>query len=125
MTPQELRERLKSFAYRSVRVCESMPNTVTSQIISKQLLRSALSSAANYRAATRAQSKKQFLSKLNIALEEIDESSFWLEAIKDLEIIHIDKLSLLLEEAVELTKILSATKNTTIKNLKTEFAKQS
>ncbi|PZF74509.1 four helix bundle protein [Taibaiella soli] len=125
MTPQELRERLKSFAYRSVRVCESMPNTVTSQIISKQLLRSALSSAANYRAATRAQSKKQFLSKLNIALEEIDESSFWLDAIKDLEIIHVDKLSLLLEESVELTKILSATKNTTVKNLKAEFAKQS
>jgi len=117
MNSQELKDRLKSFAYRSIKVCESLPNNLTSQTIAKQLLRSALSSAANYRSATRAQSKKQFLAKLNIALEEIDESSFWLESLNDLKIIHIDKLSPLIQESIELTKILSAAKNTTVKNL--------
>lgn len=118
MDTQELKERLKHFSYRCIKVCESLPATLSSSVISKQLLRSALSAAANYRAATRAQSKKQFLAKLNIALEEADESMFWLEAIKDLQLIQPDKLSLLSDEALELVKILSATKNTTAKNLK-------
>jgi four helix bundle protein len=118
MNTEELKERLKQFAYRSIKVCEALPGSLTAQTISKQLLRSSLSTAANYRAATRAQSKRQFLAKLNIALEELDESLFWLEALKDLQIIHADKLILLLEEGLELLKILSATKNTTVKNLK-------
>lgn len=99
-------------------MCESLKTTTTNQIIAKQLLRSAFSSAANYRAATRAQSKKQFLAKLNIALEEIDESTFWLEALKDLKIIQPDKLTLLINESIELTKILSAAKNTIRKDIK-------
>ncbi len=90
MNAEELKVRLKQFAYRCIKACETLPPTNTSQIISKQLLRSALSSAANYRAATRAQSKKQFLSKLNISLEEIDESAFWLEALKDLQLIQAE-----------------------------------
>ena len=118
MTTQELKDRLKSYAYRTIKVYENLPKTLTAGIISKQLLRSSLSAAANYRAATRAQSKKQFLAKLNIALEEIDGSSFWLEVILDLKILPQKRLSLLIEESVELTKILSATKNTTIRNLK-------
>ncbi len=117
MNVEELKERLKSFAYRCVKMVEILPQATTSTIIGKQLIRSSLSSAANYRAATRAQSKKQFLSKLNIALEEIDESLFWLEAIKDLQYFQEDKLILLIDEASQLTKILSATKRTTIKNL--------
>ncbi len=117
MNVEELKERLKSFAYRNVKLVEALPRTITDDIISKQLVRSSFSSAANYRSATRAQSKKQFLSKLNIALEEIDESLFWLEAIKDLHYFQEDKLILLIDEATQLTKILSATKNTTVKNL--------
>jgi len=118
MNAQELRDRLKTFAYRSIKACESLPKSLAAQIISKQLMRSALSAAANYRAATRSQSKKQFLAKLNIALEEIDESSFWIETLIDLQLISEQKLKLLYDESVELVKILSATKNTTVKNLK-------
>lgn len=112
MNSEELKTRFKQLAYRTVKVCESLTPTTTNQIIVKQLLRSAFSSAANYRAATRAQSKRQFLAKLNISLEEIDESTFWLEALRDLELIKPEKLNLLIEESVELTKILSASKNT-------------
>ena len=117
MNAEQLKDRFKQFAYRTVKVCESLSQTTTSQIIAKQLLRSAFSSAANYRSATRAQSKKQFLAKLNISLEEIDESTFWLEALKDLQIIQADKLTLLIDESVELTKILSAAKNTIKKSV--------
>lgn len=117
MHSEELKNRFKEFAYRTVKVCESVAPTTTSQIIAKQLLRSAFSSAANYRAATRAQSKRQFPAKLNISLEEIDESTFWLESLKDLKIIEPDKLTLLINESIELTKILSASKNTIRKSL--------
>ena len=117
MNVEELKERLKSLEYRGVKMVETLQPTTTTNIIGKQLIRSSFSSAANYRAATRAQSKKQFLSKLNIVLEEIYESLFWLEAIKDLQYFQEDKLILLIDEATQLTKILSATKRTTIKNL--------
>ena len=114
MNTQELKGRLKSYAYRTIKVYENLPKTLSAGVISKQLIRSSLSAAANYRSATRAQSKKQFLAKLNIALEEMDESSFWLEVIMDLKMLPPKKLSLLIDESIELTKILSATKNTTI-----------
>jgi four helix bundle protein len=124
MNAEDLKQRIKQYAYRCINVCETLPEGNKSKIISGQLIRSSLSGAANYRAATRAQSKKQFLAKLNIALEEIDESSFWLEAIIDLKLISIEKLKSLFDELIELTKILSATKNTTMKNLKSAITNQ-
>lgn len=98
MNSEELKNRFKEFAYRTVKVCESLKPTTTNQIIAKQLLRSAFSSAANYRAATRAQSKRQFLAKLNISLKEIDESTFWLESLTDLKLIQPEKLTLLMKK---------------------------
>lgn len=124
MNAEELRQRLKNFSYRSVKVCEALPTTNTANVISKQLIRSALSAAANYRAATRAQSKKQFLAKLNIALEELDESYFWLESVRDLNLLTEEKLELILAEGDELIRILSATKNTTRRNLQQEATDQ-
>jgi four helix bundle protein len=124
MNAEDLKQRIKQYAYRCINVCETLPEGNKSKIISGQLIRSSLSGAANYRAAMRAQSKKQFLAKLNIALEEIDESSFWLEAIIDLKLISIEKLKSLFDESIELTKILSATKNTTMKNLKSAITNQ-
>jgi four helix bundle protein len=58
MNAEDLKARLKAYAYRTIKVHENLPKTVTADIISKQLLRSSLSAAANYRSATRAQSKK-------------------------------------------------------------------
>lgn len=69
MNPKELEGRLKSFAYRIVNLCDSLPNKKISKVIEDQLLRSAFSAAANYRAACRGISKKAFVSKLSIAFE--------------------------------------------------------
>ncbi len=112
MNAQELQTRLKSFAYRIVNLSRVLPKELVSEIIVKQILRSAFSVAANYRAACRAQSKKAFISKLSIVVEEIDETYFWLEVISDLAIINPNKLKELLVEAEELTKILSSSRKT-------------
>ncbi len=115
MNYAELQLRIKSFAMRLVPLCERLPSNKISKIIEDQLLRSAFSAAANYRAACNAQSKKAFSAKLSIALEEIDEAQFWLEITSELELIKPDKLVLLLKEANELTKILGAARRTATK----------
>jgi len=115
MNPKDLQDRLKKFALRLVPLCESLPNKKISRIIEDQLLRSGFSAAANYRSACNAQSKKSFNSKLSIALEEIDEASFWLEIVGTLELIKKEKLLLVSGEAIELTKILGASRRTATK----------
>jgi len=110
MTSDELQKRLKSFAYRIVPLCESLPSKKISKIIEDQLLRSAFSAAANYRAACKGQSEKAFKAKISIAFEEIDESLFWLEVINDLKLVNSEKMVAILKEADELTRILAATR---------------
>ena len=112
MNSAELQLRLKKFAYRLIPLCEALPSKKISKIIEDQLLRSAFSAAANYRAACKAQSDKAFRSKLSIAFEEMDETLFWLEVLADTKLIEGDKLSLLLKEADELTRILAASRKT-------------
>lgn len=113
MNAEELKIRIKQYAYRCIAVAESLPNDKrASKIISYQLIRAAFSGANNYRAATRAQSKAHFLSKLNIALEEVDESVDWLESTADLNLLTKVKLELLLNEGNQLVRILGASKNT-------------
>ena len=110
MTSEELQKRLKTFAYLTIPLCESLPSKKVSRIIEDQLLRSAFSAAANYRSACKAQSEKAFKSKLSIAFEEIDEALFWLEVISDLKLVISENLTSLLKEADELTRILAATR---------------
>ena len=117
MTPIELQTRLKKFALRLVPLCEALPNKKISRIIEDQLLRSGFSAAADYRSACNAQSKKSFNSKISIALEEIDETSFWLEIFEELQLIPYKKLSLVAAESIELTKILGASRRTATKKL--------
>ena len=117
MNSAELQLRLKKFAYRLIPLCEVFPSKKISKIIEDQLLRSAFSAAANYRAACKAQSDKAFRSKLSIAFEEMDEALFWLEVLADTKLIAGDKLSLLIKEADELTRILAASRKTIEKKL--------
>ena len=107
MNPNELRERTKQFALSIIKVIEALPNTVTGRAISNQLVRCGTSLGANYRAACRGRSKAEFNSKLHIVLEEADESVFWLEIIKEKNLLSDDKIISLLNEAEELTKIFS------------------
>lgn len=121
MNSLELQTRLRNFAYRVVTVCEALPKKKIAIVIEHQILRSSFSAAANYRAATKAQSQKSFVAKLSIAFEEIDESLFWLESIKDLNQIPEQKLSSILKEAVELASILAAARKTMQLKLKTNI----
>lgn len=116
MNAKELEGRLKSFAYRIVNLCNALPSKKISRIIEDQLLRSAFSAAANYRAACKAISKKAFVSKLSIAFEESDESLFWLEAIDELRLLPVEKLSAIIKEATELASILAAARKTVQKS---------
>ena len=119
MNSIELQKRLKEFAYRIVPLCDSLPSKKISRVIEGQLMRSAFSAAANYRAACKAQSAKAFAAKLSIAFEEIDKSLFWLEVIEDLKLIKANKLTLILKEADELTRILASSRKTSQTKLKT------
>lgn len=77
------------------------------------LLRSSTSMAANYRAACRARSSKEFFAKLSIVVEETDETLFWLEVLEEAEMITAEKLTFLKAETTEILKILAkARKNT-------------
>lgn len=125
MNALELQKRLKEFAYRIVPLCDSLPVKKVSKVISDQLIRSAFSAAANYRAACKGQSNKAFSAKLSIALEEIDESLFWLEVIVDLKLVKEEKLLSLLKEADELTRILAASRKTTQNKQRKENIKSS
>jgi len=118
MDALQLQKRLKDFAYRVIPLCESLPSKKICRIIEDQLLRSAFSAAANYRAACKAQSPKSFIAKISIAFEEIDESLFWLEIIADLKFLEQNKMNLILKEADELTRILASTRKTSQSKMK-------
>ena len=107
--------RTKTFAMRVIKLFQSLPNKAEAQIMGKQLLRSATSVAANYRAACRARSAAEFAAKIGIMLEEADESLFWLEMLEESDIVPAQRLSHLKQEATELTAILSSIRKSSTK----------
>jgi four helix bundle protein len=109
---EQLRERTKAFALRIVRLFRSLPRATEAQVIGKQLLRSGTSVAANYRAACRARSKAEFVAKLGVVLEEVDESVLWIEMLIDAEIMKKSRLDPLLNESRQLTAIFTASRQT-------------
>ena len=112
MNADELRARTRAFSLRVIKLVQSLPKSYVAEVLGKQLLRSATSVGANYRAACRAQSKAMFTSKLSIVVEEADESVFWLELIRDAELIKPELLMDLLDEAEQIMKIMSASRKT-------------
>jgi four helix bundle protein len=121
MDKRELQDRTKQFALRVLKLLDAVPRTPAGRAISSQLIRAATSVGANYRSACRARSRAEFAAKLGVAVEEADESLYWLELIRDSKLVSEDKLSLLLKEADELTAILvsgrkSAVNTSNIKN---------
>jgi len=104
----ELQQRTKKFSLQIIQFFRALPKSVEAQTIGKQLLRSATSVTANYRAACRARSKAEFISKLSIVVEEADESLLWLELLNESEIVLVDEK--LLQEAKEILFIMSASR---------------
>lgn len=105
MTPDELKERYKKFSIRIIRMVNSMPNTIAGNAIARQIVRSGTSPAANYRAACLAKSGKDFINKMKMVEEEIDETSHWLDVIMEAGLLPSSQVQTLYEESVELGKI--------------------
>jgi four helix bundle protein len=98
-----LQQRTKQFHIDVIKVCEGLPRNAAGFEIAKQLIRSAGSVGANYRATVRAKSKADFIYKIEIVLEEADESLYWLEIIRDADLKKGKELDRLIVEANELT----------------------
>ena len=108
----DLKQRTKAFALRIVRVFTSLPRTAEAQALGKQVLRSGTSVGAHYREACRARSVAEFLSKMEVGLQELDETCYWLELLVESEIVPGPKLAELQKEADELIRIFVASINT-------------
>ncbi|MCG8587206.1 MAG: four helix bundle protein [Pirellulales bacterium] len=110
----DLRQRTKRFALRIIRVSKALDGSFEAQTIRRQMLRSGTSVGAHYREATRARSNAEFVSKIEGGMQELDETSYWMELLIEGEIIREELLSDLLSEANELMAIFV----TIVKNLK-------
>jgi four helix bundle protein len=102
----DLRVRTKRFALRILKLYGSLPATVEAQVLGKQVLRSGTSVGAHYREACRSRSVAEFISKIEGALQELDETTYWLELLVEGQVVTAKKLAALLKEADELTAIL-------------------
>jgi four helix bundle protein len=109
---QDLRARTKAFALRIIRLYVSLPKTTEAQVIGKQVLRSGTSPGAHYREAIRARSTAEFISKLEGALQELEETIYWLELLIESEIVIESRLQGLLHEAEELISIFVSSAKT-------------
>ena len=99
MDKRELQDRTKQFALRVLNLVDALPRTTGARAISMQLAQAATSIGANYRAACRSRSRAEFAAKLGVAVEEADESLYWLELVRDGKLLPENKLSPLLKEA--------------------------
>lgn len=111
-----LQQRTKKFHIGVIKLCEQLPRNAAGYETAKQLIRSAGSVGANYRAACRAKSKADFIYKLEVVLEEADESLYWLEASQEAGLIHGTDIEIMIKEANELVSIFNAADITAKKN---------
>ncbi|MEL6195263.1 MAG: four helix bundle protein [Bacteroidota bacterium] len=110
---EQLKKRIKKWVLCVLGLCERLPINQVTRVINYQLIKSATSTGANHRAACRSRSRREFFAKLSIALEEADESQYWLELIRDKSIpCDQEVLSFLLKECDEILRILSSARNT-------------
>jgi len=116
MDQRELKRRTKAFAIKIVRVFESLPQKGAAGVLSRQLLRSGTSAGANYRSACRAKSTADFVAKMGIVEEEIDETMYWLELFIEIGILKAEEVEVILKEANELLAIVVASIKTARKN---------
>jgi four helix bundle protein len=103
----DLRERSRRFALRIIRVYAALPFKAVAQVLGKQMLRSGTAVGANYREACRSRSDAEFNSKLEGALQELDETEYWLELLVDADVIAANRLTPLLKEVNELIAIFT------------------
>jgi len=120
MRMEGLRDRTKQFALRVIRLYSSLPRDTASQVIGKQMLRSGTSVAANFREASRARSDAEFISKLGIVEQELDETALWFELLVESNMVAQTKLGSLMQEVDELLRIIVTAVKSTKKNSATK-----
>lgn len=114
---RRLKERTKKLAVDVIGFCDTLKTCKASGVITYQLVKSATSVGANYRAACRGRSKAEFFSKICIVVEEADETEYWLEVIKDSNLSKdLEWLVRLIKESDEITRIMSKAKDTAYKS---------
>ena len=114
---ERMKKKTKYFSVEVISFCNSLKTNRASDVISYQIIKSATSTGANYRAACKARSKKEFFSKLCIVVEEIDETKYWLEVILEANLSKRPEfLNKLYNEADEITKIMSSARNSVYDN---------
>ena len=116
MDKEELKRRTKQFALRVIRLVEALPRGRTADVLGQQLLHSGTSVGANYRAACRAKSTADFISKMGTVEEESDESLYWMELLVEAEIVKSERLEALMKEGNEILAITVASINTARKH---------
>jgi four helix bundle protein len=116
MNEQDLQQRTKKFGLRVLKLVDALPKTASGRIIASQLGRSGTSVGSNYRAACHGRSRADFVAKLGIVEEEADESLYWLEVISEGGILKPTRVRALLQEAKEITAIVSASRITATRN---------
>jgi four helix bundle protein len=112
MNADDLKDRIKDFAHRCVKLALALPKTVLGNHLKGQLIRCSTSAAANCRAACIAHSKPNFISKLSIVIEETDETCFWMQFIIDEKLLKEQRVCQLLQEGRELTSIFASSRKT-------------
>ena len=104
----DLRDRTKAFALRVIKLVDSLPETSVGKVIRNQLLRCGTSVGANYRAAKRAKSAADFISKMGTVEEEADEAMYWMELIVETRMLKEDRIVDLYREADEILAMVVA-----------------
>jgi len=113
MTPEDVSERFLHYGVRVIHVVESLPKTLAGRRIGDQLLRSGVSVGAHYEEAQGAESREDFVHKLQIALKELRESNYWLRLLAKANKIPVDRLWRLVDESNQLRAMLSKAVATT------------
>lgn len=105
------------FAVKIVKLYQFLSNEKKEFVISKQILKAGTSVGSNVREGLEGQSKKDFIAKMSIALKEAGETEYWLDLLIACEIVKLDEVSGLKEDAKELIKILNSIIITSKRNL--------
>jgi four helix bundle protein len=117
MRKEDLRRRTRLFALAVIRLVESLPRGRIADVLGRQLLRSGTSVGANYRAACRARSPADFIAKMGLVEEELDESAYWMELLVEWRTVQCDAVEPLMRESDELLAI-------TVSSIKTARARK-
>ena len=108
MKKEDFMKRTRAFGLRVIHLVEKLPRTQTAQILGRQLLRAGTSVGANYRAAVRAKSRADFISKMGTVEEECDEAIYWMEMLVDAGSVKFAAVTDLMDEGNQILSIVVA-----------------